>query len=132
MAGLGDMADSYPGTSYVDWLGLDGYCWPVDSGNPAGLTFAEVFGASYARITSMGPQPLIVCETGATETATNKPAWIQDMAATAGYLFPRLRALCWFSNQTGSNDWRIDSTATSLAAFRQVSRQPPLGGTIVL
>src|SRR5882672_3541114 len=114
LAGLEPMAHCYPGDTYVDWLGLDGYAWPSPPGSNFGWRlFGPTFQAGYDQITVIGPQPLIICETGVAALGGDKSAWIADMAQTATSLFPRLKSIVWFNN-VRNNDWRFNDTTPHL------------------
>jgi beta-mannanase len=129
-ASMVDMTTCYPGGQYVDYLSLDGYNWGSTSfTNGPWKSFGEVFQASYDVITGLGSQPLIIAETGSTEHGGDKAAWIANLAATAPTLFPRLKALIWFSNNSGA-DWKIDTSPASLAAFQSAAALPALSGTL--
>jgi len=51
------LANLYPGSAYVDWLGLDGYNWGLDPHlpRPAWQSFEEIFGATYREVTALAP-----------------------------------------------------------------------------
>lgn len=129
MPGIGDLRDFYPGTAYVDYLGLDGYNWGSPSSNPMWSSFAQIFQESYAQLTSLGPQPVIICEIGCSELGGNKAQWIADLAVSAPTL-ARLAGLCWFNRAASGGDWRVESSAESLAAFQQLAALPVFGGRL--
>ena len=109
----------YPGSEFVDWLGLDGY----DRGGwGRARSFRDLFGESYARIAALGPQPIMIAETACAERR-GKPGWITDAFSQIMHQdFSRLRAVVWF-NQRKERDWRIESSPHSRLAFaRAVAR----------
>src|SRR5262245_30723984 len=56
-------ANLYPGSSYVDWVALDGYNWGLDPhlGNPSWQSFGSIFGSSYKQITALAPgKPVMI------------------------------------------------------------------------
>jgi beta-mannanase len=116
-----DMPELYPGDSYVDWLGLDGYNWgSLPSGN-GWQTFTQVFqtlGGSYSIITGLSSRPLMISETACQEDS-RKPAWITSAFGTEIPAMPRIKAVTWF-NANKETDWRVNSSAGSLAAFRAI------------
>jgi hypothetical protein len=118
------LADLYPGDSYVDWVGLDGYNWGSDPhlATPTWQSFGEVFGATYDEITQhVAPgKPVIVVETGSTEHGGNKADWIRQALLDEAPTYRQIRAVIWFNEADGPSDFRIDSTPASLVAFKQV------------
>jgi hypothetical protein len=128
------LIDLYPGNDYVDWLGLGGYYRKPIPGKPA--TFDNTFGESLAALRAVDDKPILLSEIGCTETGGNKPAWIRSLFEALPEQ-PDIIGLSWF-NQTVTaipigerlpvtNDWRIDSTPESLAAFRAGIADPRYG-----
>lgn len=109
------LEEYWPGPSYVDVLGFDGYNW----GNAAGQTwtsFEDLVGkpqggaakSIYDRLAALDPaMPIWLCEFGCKEDP-GKAKWYADMLASTR--FPRLAALVAFDIQK-ENDWRILSTS---------------------
>lgn len=108
----------YPGDAYVDWTCLDGY-----NGDDPFQSFQDIFASSYDTITgSVAPsKPMLVGETGATETGGGKPRWIADMFSVLPTRFPKIRGLLWFDKVDrgpgGHSDWPIESSPASISAF---------------
>jgi glycosyl hydrolase family 26 len=114
---LANLASLYPGDAYVDWTCLDGY-----NGDVPWTSFANLFGATYDRIVAIAPsKPMIIGEVGSTESGGSKATWIQSMFAALPTRFPDIRGLLWFdkfeSGPGGHNDWPIETSASSSAAF---------------
>ena len=118
------LADLYPGSSYVDWVALDGYNWGSDPhlGQPAWQSFEDIFGATYREITQrVAPgKPMIIAETASTENGGNKAQWILKTFLNDVPKYPAVRAVIWFNQADGPSNFRINSSASSLAAFKQV------------
>jgi mannan endo-1,4-beta-mannosidase len=98
----------WPGSSYVTWVGIDGYY------HQASWKFAPLFGPTIAAVRSLTRDPILIAETGAAPSA-NQPAKIADLFA--GVRTYGLLGFLWF-NSVGNRDWRLDSPA-ALAAFRR-------------
>jgi Glycosyl hydrolase family 26 len=113
----------YPGNSWVDWVGLDGY-------NQASVddvqwrSFAQVFGHSYDVLRSLTKKPVMIAETASTEQGGSKSQWILEMGRSLPKRFPAVRILVWFDRLKETN-WTINSSPSSLAAFRAVMRRAP-------
>jgi len=113
------IAAYYPGDSWVDIMGIDGYNWGTAD---VWQSFTQVFGASYDVVTALNPtKPVLICETASTELGGDKASWI-----TSAYLneipgrFPRVGGVIWF-NVDKEQDWRVDSSASALAAYQTVA-----------
>ena len=70
----------YPGDGYVDWLCMDGYNWPVDSGKQEKWeSFQEIFKPTYNLLTHISPgKPIMIGETSSTEVGASKKDWITN------------------------------------------------------
>ena len=95
----------YPGSAYVDVLGLDGYNWGSTQWWSHWQSFDDIFRGPYDRITQLGNQPVWVAETASTSQSGDRPAWIRDMWTTAQTL-DRLTTIIWFSGDK-ETDWSI-------------------------
>ncbi len=116
-------ADLYPGSAYVDWLALDGYNWGLDHhlGTPSWQSFADIFGATYSEIIALAPgKPMMIAETASTENGGDKGQWILTTFLNDVPKYPVVKAVIWFNQADGPSNFRIDSSAASLAAFKQV------------
>lgn len=69
-----------------------------------------------AQVTAPTDKPLFMGETASPETGGDKAAWINGLFATLD-AHPEIRGFTWFHFDKETN-WRIDSSATSLEAFR--------------
>lgn len=118
----------YPGDTYVDWIGVDGY---FHQGVPT--TFAELFGPTLADLRTHEAKPMLVVETGALATPL-RPAEIQTtFDAVLGT--PDLIGFIWFDynlQSTEGVDWYIDNDKSSLAVYQRdaTDAQFALGGPV--
>ncbi len=111
------LAALYPGSGYVDLVGIDGYNF--GTGVPEGqwLSAATIFGPTLAELPSVAAgTPVLLAETGSSETGGSKAAWITAFVA---YLAsqPSVRGFVW-SEYDGSADWPLESSAAATAAMR--------------
>ena len=106
-----DPAPWWPGKSYVDWVGIDGYYYTPS------WNFASLFGPTIADVRKITNDPILVAETGAAHSA-GQPAKIADLFA--GVRTFGLLGFLWFdmNGATDIQDWRINSQA-AVAAFRR-------------
>lgn len=114
--GSTDLASLYPGDRYVDQVALDGYNWSTLQPWSTWQSFAEIFAPGLAQLRALTARPVYIGETGCPEIGGDKAAWVSDMFATLR-AHPEIRGLTWFDFDK-ETDWRLDSSAPTLAAFR--------------
>ncbi len=108
----------YPGDAYVDWFGVDGYNGGTGLDWGGWLTVQQIFGRSYRSLQAINAsKPIMIGEIASTELGGSKATWIADLAAALPALLPQVRALVWF-DANKEQDWRVASSASSLAAWR--------------
>jgi len=138
-----DVANIWPGTAYVDVLGLDGYNWGNSTDRPylTWRTFLDIYQEQYTRLTTMVPTlPLWVCEYASKEPsksdgpatdrapidpANSKAVWYQDILDELPTTFPAIRALVSF-NTIKERDWRIESDPLALSIMSEFAQSAPL------
>ena len=116
--------DLYPGDQWVDWVGFDGYNWAK-----AGEwnSFTDVFDNSYEELTQHTSRPMIITETGSSESGGDKAAWVSSALDREIPGFARIRAVVWFEDEFKGLDARADSSSDSLEAFRASIASPQWG-----
>ncbi|RJQ44246.1 MAG: hypothetical protein C4534_06715 [Gaiellales bacterium] len=122
----------YPGDSYVDYVGINGYNWGTMYNTPTWTSswqsFEEVFKYSYDVAVQRTGKPIVVSETASTEIGGNaqnggKARWITDAFSIIPSRFPKMEMVTWF-HINKETDWRINSSQQSLDAFRQAVSLP--------
>lgn len=124
------LAQLYPGSSAVHWLGLDGYEQATTSRD----TMQQVFRGggiqnvqdSWGLVHALDQnKPIMICETGAhlikngVADHAGRAAWYKD--ALEVYLpdpaiFPSFGGINWFMNQYSDDEWVPDKDATIILA----------------
>ena len=99
----------WPGSSYVDWVGIDGYYYQSSE------SFAQVFGPTIVDVLGLTHDPVFIAETGAAPSA-DQPAKINDLFA--GIRTYGLTGFLWFDENTQGRAWRINSPK-AFSAFRR-------------
>lgn len=112
--GLSDVtgpAPWWPGSSYVNWVGIDGYYYGQST------LFPSLFGATIVRVRELTPDPILIAETGAAVPA-GQPEKIADLFA--GVRTFGLLGFVYFDQDgiSKTESWRIRSPA-AYAALRQ-------------
>jgi len=105
-------SDYWPGSAYVDYVGIDGF----NFGNPW-QTFAQVFDAAVARVQTFG-KPIYLSSL-ASVAGSQKAQWITDLG-TYIKTSPNVVGWIWFNENGGGTNWLITSDAASLAAFKAI------------
>jgi len=107
----------WPGSSYVTWVGIDGYY------RRPSWTFASLFGPTIKAVRKLTLDPILISETGAARAA-GQPMKIANLFA--GVRAYGLLGFVWFDAKKNW-DWRL-STPAAFAAFRQGAKtfeRPP-------
>jgi hypothetical protein len=112
--------DYYPGDSYVDWTGVDGYNWGTTNGG--WQTFQQVFKNIYPLLAAK-KKPIIIGEMSSAEGGGDKGKWIDEIIPTLRTSFPLIKCLVWFDINKEA-DWRISSSPASEAAFIRMAKDP--------
>jgi hypothetical protein len=123
-------AQLYPGDRYVDWIALDGYNWGASQPWSQWMDLSAIFDASYLHIGQLTGKPMMIAEIACAEAGGDKAAWItRGLLTDVPTRFPRIRAVIWFDVDK-ETDWRVDSSASSLAAFKVIAGSPLYHGRL--
>jgi hypothetical protein len=128
VGGHGDLYPAlYPGDRYVDWIAYDPYNWYGCRPGHKPRSFAQITRAFYDWTAANAPgKPLMLAEYGLREQPAGSPskaAWFRDQLVQLKTTRTRLKALVYFNNLHDC-DWRITSSAASVAAYREIGRDP--------
>lgn len=104
-----DPAIWWPGSSYVNWVGIDGYYYNNSQ------SFAQLFGPTIVDVRGFTSDPIIIAETGAS-FAAGQSAKITDLFT--GVQAYGLLGFVWFDADDSAQglDWRLTGRA-ALATF---------------
>jgi Glycosyl hydrolase family 26 len=118
----GDWDAYYPGDAYVDWIGGDGYNWGTSRTGSKWQSFSTIFGAFYSHYAER--KPIMIAETGSAEQGGDKAQWVADARQALERDFPGIKA--WIHQQytDGAADWRVNSSATALDAYKALAADP--------
>jgi hypothetical protein len=89
----------WPGSSYVNWVGIDGYYFQPS------WRFAPLFGPTITAVRALTGDPILIAETAAAPTAA-QPAKVAELFA--GVRAYGLLGFVWFDT-IGSRNWRLNS-----------------------
>jgi beta-mannanase len=124
VGGHGDIYPQlYPGDQYVDWISYDPYNWYGCKSGHKPRSFAEITKPFYDWTAAHHPsKPLMLSEYGLREQpagAPTKAQWFRDQLTALKTTRTRIKALVYF-NTNHNCDWRITSSSSSVAAYKQV------------
>jgi mannan endo-1,4-beta-mannosidase len=110
----------WPGSAYVNWIGVNGYL------SVPGATFSNVFGPTFAQVSTVTSDPILITETGA-DPASDRPKAIASLFAGAEST-PGVLGLVYFdydkpSAHGANHNWLIDNDPAALAAFRDAAKE---------
>jgi hypothetical protein len=103
--GTGPVSSWWPGSSYVTWVGIDGfYAKPSD-------TFSTLFGPTIAQVRSLTAKPILLAKTAVARNANQYASIINLFDGISQY---GILGLVWFDNR----QWRIEDSPLAERAFR--------------
>lgn len=109
----------FPGSDEFDWLGLDGYNWGLTRTWSKWEDFRTIFENAYTELIRLAPEKsLMIAEVGCAEEGGDKGKWIEEAFLELRSRFSRINAVVWF-NIDKECDWRIESSAGSINAFKK-------------
>jgi mannan endo-1,4-beta-mannosidase len=97
----------WPGSKYVDWIGIDGYLRP-------GQSFAHQFWGMINLVRKIATKPVFIAETGVAP-GPEQTAQIKELFD--GAIARHLRALIWF-DVNRKEAWRLEANTEAAAAFK--------------
>lgn len=121
-SGCNPYDDFYPGDAYVDFMAFSAYNWGAERGN--WISMYDAYRLVTNRLSQVSSKPIMVAETGSTEDGGDKAAWIRDGYPTVYQELPLISTIIWTNvdlTNLGHPDWRINSSAASLAAYREIA-----------
>lgn len=101
----------YPGDSYVDYIGLDGYNWGVTQSWSKWRSFKEIFFPVYMDVVRRYQKPVIISEFSSTSAGGDKTRWIEEALKEVKRM-PEVKALVLF-NSDKETDWRFPPVSES-------------------
>ncbi|MGW7581222.1 glycoside hydrolase family 26 protein [Kitasatospora sp. NPDC054768] len=103
----------YPGEDYVDWVGLSGYYGTT--GVEKYKSFDQIFQPTIEQIRAFTKKPVVITETGATDTSGLKAQWITEMFAQLPQ-HPDIIGVIWYESRK-EVDWRVAASGAASEAF---------------
>lgn len=99
------LASIYPGDSYADYIGIDGYNWGSSQSWSSWMSFGDIFRKRYEEISRDFKQPVMISEFGSSSAGGDKRLWIEEAMAHIKRL-KRIEAFVLF-NVDKETDWKF-------------------------
>jgi hypothetical protein len=116
-----DVAQYYPGDTYVDWVGIDGYNWGSSESWSGWYSFSSLFAPVYDRYHTA--KPVMIVETASVESGGSKAGWIANAMADMNTTLPDIAAIVWF-DANKEHDWRPNSSPTAFETYKLMGTSP--------
>ncbi|MEK7394665.1 MAG: glycosyl hydrolase [Fibrobacterota bacterium] len=119
---------TYPGDDYCDYISIDAYNFgtfhtvAVDGWASTWQTFVQTIKPAYTALAGIN-KPIFVAEFSSSEKGGDKAKWYKDAFASLATTFPRIFALMIFNNNDANGDWRVNTSAASLQAWKECVAQ---------
>jgi beta-mannanase len=110
----------YPGSAYVDWTAISGFNWGTSGSGTRWHTFEFWYDTPLTYLKKL-KKPICVAEMASVEQGGSKPKWLIATYRSIRAIHQIKAVVYYDSLEKGSTtqDWRIDTTAASLAAFKK-------------
>ncbi|MGW2249140.1 glycoside hydrolase family 26 protein [Kitasatospora sp. NPDC001660] len=103
----------YPGDDYVDWIGLSGYYGTT--GVEKYKSFDQIFQPTIKELRDFTQKPVVITETGATDTSGLKAQWITEMFSELPQ-HPDIIGVIWYEARK-EVDWRVAASEAASQAY---------------
>jgi hypothetical protein len=112
----------YPGSRYVDWVGVSGFNWGATQSWSSWRSISEIIRAPYRDYHN---KPIMIVETGSVEQGGSKAGWIRGARYSVKKNFPAVRAFVYFNatdNQGAT--WPVTTSLSAVRAYRLMGHDP--------
>lgn len=138
--------DYFPGTSYVDWIGITGLNYGPQNENGQSYTFSELYTPFHQLPVFRSGLPVMVAEMGSLRAAGNQQQWMEDAFTSINDRFPEIHAFVLFNSREDKNilrpvagnrlNWQLEepgkvfAAANRYARIRSSNQVPPFGAIV--
>jgi beta-mannanase len=107
----------YPGDSYVDYVGIDGYNWGDTKSWSKWISFAEIFSGRFEAVTQEINKPVLITEFSSTSSGGDKAEWITQALKS----IRRMKTIKGFVlfNRDKETDWSFSPDTSSGRSLKQ-------------
>jgi hypothetical protein len=126
-AAWNDPRAAWPGSEYVDWIGIDGYNFGTSRDWSRWTSFEHAFSGAVSLAREIASdKPVVIAETGCSETGGDKAAWIERMFLDLEAM-PSVRAFTWF-DIVKETSWSLTTSDAAWLAAIHGLRRPTVRG----
>ncbi|MGN1097343.1 MAG: glycosyl hydrolase [Clostridia bacterium] len=93
----------YPGSDYVDAVGLSGYNTGTGIDGEIWRSFSEIYDGYYEHMESTYNKPMMITEFGCSSFGGDKLKWVEDMFADL-HKYPKIHAAVWLHDKNENSD----------------------------
>jgi hypothetical protein len=117
-----DSVNYFPGSEYVDIIGMTGYNTGTYYSNERWRTFNQIYEPLYLKNSLLYNYPYMITEFASSSVGGNKEEWIADMFKQIKK-YTRIKAAVWFNgvdfdaNMQQARKYRLDDTQPVVDAF---------------
>lgn len=139
--GSDDLGKYYPGSKYVDWVGLSGFNWGNRAQWQTWRRFNDIYGADMKQLRKY-KKPIMIAEIASVEnpdegvSAQSKNHWIREAFAEIKKANSSIGLVVWFNDTFTQNsylfDWRVASSPTNIPAMKEALSDEVYSGNLVL
>ncbi|HET6351014.1 MAG TPA: glycosyl hydrolase [Coriobacteriia bacterium] len=124
----------YPGSSYVDWVGLSGYNWGTSRPKPFSWRTFETIYHGCLRYLYKYKKPIMVAEIASVPNGGNKAYWMAQTFERIRNHHKEIKAVIYYNRNDkgliGIQKWKLDSSRGSLSAYRTAVRSKYYKGPV--
>ena len=115
------MQNYFPGSAYVDWVGITGLNYGVDNENKQWQSFESLYDPIHDEVEKITDKPVMIAEFGSLKEGGNQQAWVEDALKSIDERFKEIKAIVVFNSRVDDNipdnvssnsehlDWSLDS-----------------------
>ncbi|SKD09783.1 Glycosyltransferase, catalytic subunit of cellulose synthase and poly-beta-1,6-N-acetylglucosamine synthase [Chitinophaga ginsengisegetis] len=130
----------FPGTSYVDWIGVTGLNYGPQNENGQSYAFRELYAPFHQLPVFRSGLPVMVAEMGSLTAAGNQQLWLNDAFNAIDHSFSEIHAFILFNSDQDKNvlrpvagdklNWKLQEPGKVFAAAEKYTRIRESGKTI--
>jgi Glycosyl hydrolase family 26 len=112
-----NLVSEYPGSQYVDMIGIDGYNFGTATRNSTWVSPSEIFSPTLKLLAKLDlGKPVVVDEVGCGQIGGSKAAWISNFVKLLA-TEPLVKGFLWSEFNTPIK-WGVETSTSSLAAMK--------------
>ena len=127
--GTNKLAKLYPGSTYVDYMGLTAFNW-AQPGHPTWRSMVKTMAPTVSGLRNLSTtKPIVAAEMGAgynpTCSTCDKPKYIREGYPAVYAKWPQMAIMVYFNldmRHVQQPDWRLESPTGAMAEYKKVAQ----------